>query len=72
YGLPGEDAALGVSGRVVGIADPTALAAAAIELLGDPKAWRDAQQAGIARVEKYYTQERMFTSYRELYSKALG
>jgi len=72
YGLPGEDAALGASGRVVGIADPTALATAAIELLGDPEAWRAAQQAGIARVEKYYTQERMFNSYRELYSKALG
>ena len=72
YGLPGEDAALGASGRVVGIADPTALALAAVELLGDPEAWHAAQKAGIARVEKYYTQERMFSSYRELYSKALG
>jgi glycosyltransferase involved in cell wall biosynthesis len=71
YGLPGEDAEIGASGRVVGIADPTALAAAAVELLGDPAAWRSAQIAGIARVEKYYTQERMFNSYRELYKKAL-
>ena len=64
--------ALGASGRVVGIADPTALAGAALELLGDPAAWRKAQQAGIARVEKYYTQERMFNSYRELYANALA
>jgi glycosyltransferase involved in cell wall biosynthesis len=72
YGLPGEDARLGASGRVVGIADPTALAVAALELLADPPAWHAAQKAGLARVEKYYTQERMFASYRDLYSKALG
>ena len=71
YGLEGEDAALGASGRVVGIADPTALAAAAIELLSDPAAWKAAQAAGIARVERYYTQDRMFDSYRALYRKAL-
>lgn len=72
HGLEGEDAALGASGRVVGIADPTALAAAAIELLSDPAAWRAAQAAGIARVERYYTQDRMFDSYRSLYRKALS
>ena len=71
-GLPGEDAALGASGRVVGIADPSALAAAALELLGDAAQWRRAQAAGIARVERYYTQERMFGAYRALYRKALG
>ena len=71
YGLEGEDAALGASGRVVGIADPTALAGAAIELL-QPEAWRAAQAAGIRRVEKYYTQDRMFDSYRSLYKKALA
>jgi glycosyltransferase involved in cell wall biosynthesis len=72
YGLDGEDAALGASGRVVGIADPTALAAAAIELLSDRQAWHAAQAAGIKRVERYYTQDRMFASYRSLYTKALG
>jgi glycosyltransferase involved in cell wall biosynthesis len=72
YGLEGEDAALGASGRVVGIADPAALAAAAIELLSDPQAWRAAQAAGITRVERYYTQDRMFDSYRALYRKALS
>jgi glycosyltransferase involved in cell wall biosynthesis len=71
YGTPGEDAALGASGRIVGIADPAALASAAIELLGDTAAWRAAQVAGIARVERYYTQDRMFDAYRNLYRKAL-
>lgn len=72
YGLPGEDAALGASGRVVGMADPPALAAAALELIGDPLAWKAAQAAGIARVERYYTQEGMIAQYRDLYARAVG
>ena len=71
YGLPGEDAAIGASGRVVGIADPPALARAALELLGDSQAWHSAQAAGFKRVERYYTQDLMFAQYRELYAKAL-
>jgi polysaccharide biosynthesis protein PelF len=72
FGLEGDDAALGAAGRVVGIADPDALASAALELLESPEAWRAAQAAGIARVERYYSQERLFDEYRELYSKALA
>lgn len=68
-GLPGEDAALGVSGRVVRIADPQALAQAALELLGDTDAWQQASAAAIRRVEKYYAQDVMFTRYRALYEK---
>jgi polysaccharide biosynthesis protein PelF len=67
FGLPGEDAAIGAAGDVVRIADPEALAGAALRLLGDPAAWRDAQRAGIARVESLYTQDIMFARYRELY-----
>ena len=69
YGLPGEDAAIGPSGRVVRIADPQALANAAIELLSDPVIWQQASEAAIKRVEKYYSQELMFASYRALYEK---
>ena len=72
HGLPGEDAAFGAAGRVVGIADPTALANAALELLGDRAAWHAAQAAGIRRVERFYTQDLMFAQYRALYVKALG
>jgi len=71
YGLDEEDKALGAAGRIVGIADPQALADAALELLGDEKVWREASEAGIRRVETYYTQERMFDSYRTIYEKAL-
>jgi glycosyltransferase involved in cell wall biosynthesis len=67
-GLPGEDAALGAAGRVVQIADPRALAEAAIELFQDDN-WHAAQRAGVARVERYYTQEQMIGAYRTLYRR---
>ena len=70
-GLGDEDRALGQAGRVVGIADPAALAAAALELLLDPAAWHAAQAAGIARVERYYTDTQMFARYRAIYEDAL-
>ncbi len=66
-GLPGEDAAIGLSGRVVGIADPEALAKAMIELLEDEAAWKVASANGIARVEKYYTQDMMLGRYHDIY-----
>lgn len=69
YGLPGEDEAIGPSGRIVRIADPTGLAHAAIELLTDHVAWQAASRAAIQRVERYYAQEMMFARFRALYRK---
>jgi glycosyltransferase involved in cell wall biosynthesis len=66
-----EDRALGRSGAVVPIANPEATARAALPLLQDEGAWRAAQQAGIHRVETYYTQAGMFDQYRQLYDQAL-
>ncbi|MQM32019.1 MAG: glycosyl transferase family 1 [Candidatus Accumulibacter phosphatis] len=71
-GLDGDDRALGVSGAVVNIAEPQALADAALELLGDPAAWAAASRAGIARVERYYTDDLMFGAYRRIYAQALA
>ena len=71
-GLDAEDRALGHSGAVVNIADPQALADAALSLLADPAAWRSASAAGIARVERYYTDDRMFAHYRRVYASALA
>lgn len=71
FGLPGEDAALGASGRVVRIADPEALAQAALALLGDEAEWQRASAAGIKRVETYYAQDTMFARYRALYERNL-
>lgn len=71
YGLDEEDRALGASGRIVGIANPQEFADAAVELL-EPENWYAAQAAGIARVEKYYSDAMMFARYRDVYDKALN
>lgn len=70
-GLKPEDRALGACGRVVGIADPEALADAALELLQSQQAWQSASAAGIARVERYYTDHLLFNHYRQVYDRAL-
>ncbi|NHC07559.1 GT4 family glycosyltransferase PelF [Azonexus fungiphilus] len=71
-GLDDADRALGISGRVVKIADPQGLADAALELLGDTQAWQAASEAGIRRVERYYTDDLMFGSYRQVYEGAFA
>lgn len=71
YGLSEEDQALGASGEVVSIADPQALADAIIAFFTDDAKWHAASQAGIARVNKYYTHPLMFSRYREVYRRAL-
>lgn len=70
-GFGEEDRALGSAGDVVGIANPEALGHAVADLLRDDQRWYQAQQAGIRRVEKYYTQEMMFSAYRSLYQGLL-
>ncbi len=71
-GWADEDKALGLAGEVVGIADPQALAQAIVRLLGNGDRWRAAQAAGMARVERYYTQEHMFAQYQEVYLDTVG
>jgi len=71
-GLDAEDRALGHSGAIVNIADPQALADAALALLKDTAAWQAASRAGIARVERYYTDAMMFGRYRKVYEAALA
>ena len=71
-GLDEADRAIGSSGAIVNIADPQALADAAIALLADGEAWQAASQAGIARVERYYTDRMMFDRYRQVYDGAFA
>jgi len=66
-----EDKSIGVSGRVVQIANPEETAKAAIELLTNETVWKSAQAAAIERVERYYTQKDMFEKYRNIYNSAL-
>jgi glycosyltransferase involved in cell wall biosynthesis len=67
-----HDRALGAAGRVVGLADPAALADATLELLGSPARWQQASAAAIRRVETHYSDTVMFQRYREVYSRALA
>ena len=57
---------------VVPIANPEATAQFALELLGNEATWYAAQQAGIKRVETFYTQKDMFANYRAVYRTALS
>lgn len=70
-GLEPQDRALGSCGRVVGIANPEALADACLELLSSPAQWQAASAAGIARVERYYSDRLLFERYRQVYDSAL-
>lgn len=66
-----EDKALGPAGIVVPIADPEATARAVIALLTDEARWLAAQQAGLTRAERYYTENMVIDSYAKMYSEAL-
>lgn len=70
-GLGEADRALGPSGEVVGIADPQALAMAIIKYFSDDALWQQASDAGVQRVNQFYTHPLMFGRYREVYRRAL-
>lgn len=70
-GYSEADKALGHAGAVVNIADPLATAEECLKLLGNPDAWNKAQQAGLARVTRFYTEQLMYDRYRELYQTAM-
>jgi len=67
YGDTDEDRAIGAAGAVVPIANPAAFAEAVIPLLSDDDKWREARDAGIARVEKYYDEKDMLERYHSIY-----
>jgi glycosyltransferase involved in cell wall biosynthesis len=66
-----EDRAFGSAGVVVSIANPDATAEGAVALLQNEDRWRSAQQAGIRRVERFYTQRDMIETYRRIYRQAM-
>ena len=67
-----EDRALGPAGAVVPIASPEETAKAAVGLLTDAERWRAAQRAGIERVERYYTRDKVLAHYRGVYQAAIA
>ncbi len=61
------DIRIGAAGEVTPIANPRALAVAYIRLLSDVEYWKRCREAGIKRVESYYTMDRFIDAYREIY-----
>lgn len=70
-GRDNEDKALGIAGAVVSVANATTIAQEALKLLSNSKKWYKAQQAGIQRVEKYYSWSLMISQYIKLYDETL-
>jgi len=71
-GYGAEDEAIGSAGGIMGINNPQALAAESLRLLNDPQQWKQARQAAITRVERFYTYQQMFDRYDELYKAGLA
>jgi len=64
-----DDRAQGAAGAVVPIADPEAVARAALALLRDPARWRAAGDVGLRRAETHYSEARVFELYRQTYQE---
>ena len=72
YGKSTEDKLQGRAGRLVDIADPVTMAAAAIELLQDEKAWIQSQQTGLTRVKTHYSMNQLIENYDLIYEEAMA
>lgn len=71
-GVDEEDINLGLAGAITGIANPEVLAKEYVRLLDfENGTWQKAQDAGLARVEKYYRQEMFLKDYRDIYNEAM-
>ncbi len=71
-GLNEEDKQIGPAGEVVQIANASALAEAYIRLFTSNELWSTYQRNALRRVNRFYTQERFFETYRDIYAKALA
>lgn len=70
-GLGDEDTAIGDSGAVVPISDPGSFAKECIKMLKDDDLWTARRESAIARVESFYTKERMIKMYGEIYERIM-
>lgn len=67
----GEDK-LGAAGYVATIMDSQDIAVKTIKILKDPVLANQMAQVGIQRIEKYYPEDIMETSYRKIYNRSLN
>ena len=72
YGsLNEEDINIGSAGFVCPVANPKEIAEKYIQLLENKDLWKSCQEAGLKRVNKFYTQETFLNNYRNVYKEAL-
>ena len=72
FGMSEEDQALGGCGEITQIASPSAGANAIEEIFKDDSKWLRMGDIGRERVKRYYVEDIMYQSYRELYSKGIS
>lgn len=70
-GIDEEDLRIGKAGEVVPVANPEKLAQSYLKLLYNENLWKEYQKNGLERIKRYYTKEKMFQNYRNLYMEAL-
>jgi len=68
YGRTEEDKALGKSGLITNIGSPGETADAICEIISDREMHSRMVESGFLRVEKYYRDELLIKSYRDLYN----
>lgn len=71
-GGPADNDVEGAAGAVVGLADPGAMAARVVELLGDEPRYRAAVATATARVERRYDRRQMLATFDTLFREAIG
>jgi glycosyltransferase involved in cell wall biosynthesis len=67
YGRTEEDKALGPSGLVTGIANPSSTAEAMIKIMTDTRLRVEMSRAGMERVRRYYNEADLNETYRGIY-----
>jgi glycosyltransferase involved in cell wall biosynthesis len=72
HGISPEDQALGASGLITPVASPDETAQAIIRLWRDEELRQQMGTAGQQRVRRFYTQEKLYRDYTELYRSYLS
>ncbi len=67
-----EDRALGPSGLITAVADPTATAKAVLRILEDEELRRAMAEAGRERIRRFYQEQALNQTYRRIYGRYLG
>lgn len=71
-GRTDEDKALGSAGRITGVGNPDATAAAILEILTNPELHASMCRAAHERVRRYYDHDDMVKTYRQIYTQAMA